>query len=296
MTDAPLTKKRAVWAKQRGHKGVFKGTTLRYNAAVRDRYVIALTSLTKQMTSQVRREIEKFFKTEHAQEYFAQDADTGSQARIITNQLMEKFDQLFNTKAKGLAETMARDSDKASSAALHSSLREMSGGLSLETTIISGALTTVMKASIAENVGLIKSIASEYLGNVQRAVLRSVTTGNGLEDLVPQLDKYEGISIRKARNIAIDQTRKTYNHMNKHRMQSSGVNEFEWIHSGGGQRPRQLHIQMSGNIYNFDNLPVIDDDGERGIPGQAINCGCTMRPIVRFNDGESKDDDGESGK
>jgi uncharacterized protein with gpF-like domain len=30
-------------------------------------------------------------------------------------------------------------------------------------------------------------------------------------------------------------------------------------------------------------LPVIDPrTGERGIPGQAINCRCVMRPLVEF--------------
>ena len=44
---------------------------------------------------------------------------------------------------------------------------------------------------------------------------------------------------------------------------------------------------LNGGIFDFDNLPVIDEKtGERGIPGQAINCKCRMRPIVEFEKGE----------
>lgn len=291
-----LTKKKKRWAKQFKHTGLIKGKTLRYNAAVQDRYVKALVSLTKQMTSQTRREVEKFFKAEHAREHFGMDADPASQARILTNSLMDKFQQLFSGKAKGLADSMARDADRASSAALHASLKEMSGGLSLPTSAITGPMQTIIKASVAENVGLIKSIPQQYLQNVQGALLRSIIGGaEGGPDLVTTLftylDEEEGRAIRRARNIGIDQTRKAYNNMNKGRMQKLGVEKFEWIHSGGGQKPRPLHVAMSGNIYSFDNLPVIDENtGERGIPGQAINCGCTMRPVVSFDGGEQTDD------
>ena len=42
---------------------------------------------------------------------------------------------------------------------------------------------------------------------------------------------------------------------------------------------------MSGKVYRLDDPPVIDArTGERGLPGQAIFCRCTMQPIVKFGD------------
>jgi SPP1 gp7 family putative phage head morphogenesis protein len=97
------------------------------------------------------------------------------------------------------------------------------------------------------------------------------------------LQEYEGVTLRRARNIALDQTRKAYNNINKGRMQAIGVQKFEWVHSGGGQKPRELHIELDGQVFSFDDLPVIDErTGERGIPGQAINCRCTMVPVIEF--------------
>jgi uncharacterized protein with gpF-like domain len=41
---------------------------------------------------------------------------------------------------------------------------------------------------------------------------------------------------------------------------------------------------MDGKIFSFDDLPIIDrKTGERGIPGQAINCRCTMTPVYEFD-------------
>lgn len=286
MAREVLTKRKKAWVQQYKPTAAVRGNTLAYNAAVQDRYVQALNRLVVQMTRQTNRELKRFFEAPDQRAFFGQDASTASQARILTNAIQKKFEQLFNKKAKGLAESMVGQADKASSASLYSSLKEMSGGLSMKTTILTGPLLDVTTAAIAENVALIRSIPAQYMTQVQGSVMRSITTGNGMQDLVPALAKHEGVTVRRARNIAIDQTRKAYNTINKGRMEKLGVNQFEWIHSGGGQKPRQHHIDLSGQIYSFDDLPVIDENtGERGIPGQLINCGCTMRPVIKFNEG-----------
>jgi SPP1 gp7 family putative phage head morphogenesis protein len=146
-----------------------------------------------------------------------------------------------------------------------------------------------LTATVAENVSLIKSIPAQYMKDVAGSVFRAIQTGDGLADIVPKLAEVEGVTMRRARNIALDQTRKTYNAINRERMKAVGVKKFEWIHSGGGQHPRELHMQMDGKVYAFDDLPVIDErTGERGIPGQAVNCRCTMRPIVDFGEDDTE--------
>lgn len=277
-----LTRKRKEWADARGTAPLFKGLTLQHSAAVSTRYVLALTALTAQMTAQVKREIVKLFASDTAGAHFGEDASIASQARILTASLTDRFQALFDKKAQPLAETMVAGADKASTSALHSSLQKLSGGLSLKTSVSDPTLQNIYKASVAENVGLIKSIASEYLQKVQGSVMRSITTGRGLQDLVPAIEEYEGQTHRRAKNIALDQTRKAYNSINKGRMEKIGVQQFEWIHSGGGAHPREDHIELDGKIFSFDKLPIIDSrTGERGIPGQAINCRCTMAPVFK---------------
>lgn len=293
MAELPLSEKREKWVNNRS-EAVIKGTRLNYNASLQDRYVKQLTALVKQVAAQVKREVVKFLKTGTATEFFddqeeaaAMDASIASQAKVLTDKLMKKFSDLFDKKSKSLAEGMVDEANKTSEVNLRQSLKTLSGGLILNTSSLTQGTKEIMKASVSENVSLIKSIGEQYLGNVQKAVLRSITTGNGLQDLIPALSRFEGISYRHARNVALDQTRKVYNSVNKGRMQASGVKKFEWVHSGGGQKPRKDHIEMDGNIYSFDDLPVIDrKTGERGIPGQAINCRCTMVPVLEFDDGE----------
>lgn len=281
---ALLTKRKQAWIERR-RVDITRGAPLNPSVPVRLRYYAALADLIVRMTDETRKELEKFFKQPTAKEFFAEDASVSSQARILTNALTSKFNDLFSLKAKPLAEKLVRESDLASKQSLHRSLKDLSGGLALKTNIWTDELTQVMSASVTENVSLIKSISAQYLQGIQGATMRAITTGNGLADLVPFLQKHEGITLRRARIIAEDQSRKAFNQLNKHRMQAVGIKQFEWLHSSGSLEPRPLHIQYNGKVFDLANPPVIDNKtGERGIPGQLINCKCRMVPVITFDE------------
>lgn len=288
--DFKVTEKKKDWHESRDSQ-VMTSDPLNYNASSQIKYSKALKKIVRRMTKTVRREIEKFFRSPDMEMFraeqikSAQDASVASQAKILTNKLISKFTWLFNDRAPDLAEAMVNSQLKNSRVNLASTLKDLSGGLTIKTNFMTGDLSEVVKSIVAENVSLIKSIADVYLSNVQKSVLRSITFGQGLKDLIPQLSKFDGMSERHAKNVALDQTRKTYNSINKARMEKVGVKKFKWLHSGGGQKPRKDHIEMNGNIYSFDDLPVIvKSTGERGIPGQAINCRCRMAPVIEFDE------------
>ena len=263
---------------------ILRGRPLSYNAAVADRYNQQLYWLVAKMAKETQLAIVKLFKEPGTVKFFANDAGVSSQAKALMRELQNRFDDLFGFKAKRIAEEFSKQSTNSSAAQLQISLRELSQGLILKTDIFTGELNEVLSANIAENVALIKSIPEQYLGGVQGAVMHSITTGRGLADLVPFLEKHKEITVKRARLIAHDQTRKAFSATNRVRLERLGVKKFEWLHSAGGQVPREQHVHMSGNIYDFDDPPVIDDKtGERGYPGQLINCRCRMIPVIDFD-------------
>ena len=281
-----LAPRKARWAKLFQPK-VLRSTPLNPNMAVAARYERHLRWLIDRMIEETERRLTLLYREPHSQEYFAHDASVSSQARILMNELQKKFENLFNLNAKPLAESFTDDSEAASAVSLKSSLCELSGGITLKTDIFTNELKDVLTATIAENVGLIKSIPAQYLDGVQGAVYRSITTGNGLADLIPFLKKHKKMTQKRADLIAHDQTRKAYGAINRIRMQKLGIKKFEWLHSSGGQHPRKLHQQLSGKIFNFDDPPIIDDrTGERGFPGQLINCRCRSIAVIDFGDDE----------
>lgn len=278
-----LTKRKQAWV-QRRKPDVINGGIITPSAAIASRYQSKLDAMITRMADDVERELKKFFKKEYVEEYFAQDASTSAQAKILTDELMKRFNFMFADKSKATAWSFANQADKSSSSQTHASLKELSGGLSLPTANLDGPLKDILNATITENVNLIKTISQQYLSGVQQAVMRSITTGNGMQDLIPYLQRSREITYRRARMIAYDQTRKATNNMTKARLENLGMKKFKWLHTGGSDHPRPLHIKMSGNIYSFDDLPVIDEKtGERGIPGQAINCRCRMQMVISFD-------------
>lgn len=284
-----LTDKKRKWSHNRDV--VLRGYKLSYNASQQEKYERSLSVLVIAMVNETRKEVFKLFRSPLSKDYFkkqesiAMDASLSSQARILMNALTLKFSQLFDSRSGALAKTMVIGASKTSKSTLHRSLSQLSGGLSLNTGIVSEGMEDVAKASIEENVSLIRSIPEQYFKDVTGSVMRSITTGRGIQDLIPDIEKYEGQTKRRARNIALDQTRKAYNSINKQKMVALGITKFEWLHSGGGQSPRDSHQKISGHIFSFENLyeeqaALGVPEKDRGLPSVPVNCMCTILPVI----------------
>lgn len=290
-----LSARRKAWAAQRGGAR-FRGKVLAYPAGIMSRYQVALVELVRQMTAETKREVDRLFASEVAAGHFAQDAGSiSSQARILTNRLDAQFRRLFAQQAPKLADEMATAASNTSHRALASSLKELSGGATIKTANMPGTLSDLIKAAVAENVNLIKTIQAGYFAKVRTAISATILGENPEHNLAETLQQMQGQTERRAQLLALDQTRKVYTAINTKRMQAAGIKKFEWIHSGGGNEPREDHEEMDGKVYDFANPPIIDKrTGERGLPGDAINCRCTMRPIFDFELGGDDAADGDN--
>lgn len=257
-------------------------------------YEKPILTLIRRLSDDIRREMRRVFA--ESQHHGAMDDDKGagaaevggnvaSQARIALNALLDKYAPLFNRVAKKATKRMIGRTLRNSSATLGMSLRQISEGLTLKTDLMNDRILEIASASTTEAVNLIKLIPQKYLAEVQGQVMRSIVSGGGLQELQPFLIEKYGQNIRHARNVAMDQTRKAYTGINAGRMKALGVKQFEWLHTGGSNEPRKLHVEMNGNIYNLDDPPFIGvmyGQDVYGLPGTLPNCRCRMRPIVNF--------------
>lgn len=296
-----LTRKRLEWAEPR--KATLKGERLPpFSGAAASKYQAQLDSLVTRMRKEYNAEVRKLFK-QHADEesalamdsparfqagMLAADASLASQARILFNWLNNKYSKLFASRATAMTERMIDSSSMASKRALGESLKKISGGITIPVPDMPGELSEKLTAATAENVSLIRSVQQQYHERISQVVLRSVATGgNGAQDIFEAIRHYDGITERRAKEIAVDQSRKVVSAMNVERAKAVGMKKFIWLHSGGGAQPRKLHVDYDGQEFFYDDPPVIDERSqERGFPGQAINCRCTMVPILSLGDAE----------
>lgn len=214
----------------------------------------------------------------------------------ILNELKNRFSLLFDTKANDIAESMCRRTEKISKNNVYMSLKDISKNFTLSNPQLNKPVRTALANSIAENVKLIKSLPQDHFARLTEHITKAITEGNGQQDILKVVQEaakdVAGMTDRRVNNLAADQTRKAYNAMNKERLNNLGVKKFEWIHTGGSREPREYHMNryptgLNGGIFTFDDPPIIDEKtGETGLPGDAYNCRCRMRPIVEFNNDE----------
>ena len=278
-----LTKKREKYVDQRS-SGKLVGGALRPSAGQIERYSAEITKLLRLMYREYRRELVATFDDTPA---IVMDASIANKASVALNALKRRFARLFRERAPVIVENMLRGVDKASTDTLNTSLKELSGGITLKTDKMPAALKQVVQSAIKENVALIKSIGEKYHTQIEGAVMRSLQPGGrGLADVREFLDKYEGITDRRRDLIAMNQVRRVTSAIQVEKAKSAGVKEFVWRHSRGGAHPREIHERLDGKVFTLDNLPVIDKDGTRGLPGFLPRCRCFMVPQLSWGDDE----------
>ena len=290
-----LRKEFGFFSKKMKQNNIIKGKPLNFNAGIQKWYVNALIKLVDELTKEVYEEIKPLYKEYKEQITF--DASISSQARIKINSLRDLFEKKFKDRGKTFAERMIRKTNRYANVTFWGMMNEMfkskeelrqAGGFLMKGSAISPEKEEVMKALIYENSSLITNIQTHYFEQITGAVMRSITSGLGVTHIEKELQKYKGMTKRRARNVALDQTRKAYNSINLRNMQDAGINKFEWLHSGGSQRPRTYHktnypAGLNHGIFDL-NQGAPNEDGTGYIyPGQEPYCHCRMAAVVEFD-------------
>lgn len=258
------------------------GKPLVYPAAVSRQYERQLDALVKRMRKDYERTITQIYRRFGV---LTLDDSLASQSRIILNELGREWQQIFDRASKDIVDGFISRLDRFAKTDVAQSLEQLSGGLRIDVPQWPGDLQDKITAAINENTKLIRNIPEEYRFRVEGVVNRSIESGqNGSQAIFDELMHSGDMTEKRAKLIATDQTRKVTTAMNVERLKSAGVERWRWVHSGGGREPRELHIELSGQEFRYDEDPPIIDErtGERGYPGQLINCRCVQVPVIDF--------------
>lgn len=272
------------------------GSTLNHNISLQDRYARMLTCMVDGMAKEYRSEVLRFFKAPDVKNYFAIDSSISHQAQMMFNHLDAKFRRQFKAVSSVHSKSIISDINIYSRTSVNRSLSKIAGGLTIDTDFITDDMNEMMKSFRYENQQLTLDLEQTYTKNIRADVLESIRKkdSGGISALIDRIERTLSDEQKKvhnrARNIAHDQTRRAYNNLNAGRMQAVGVNEYRWVHSKGGFKPRLYHMNvLDGNIFKLDDPPIIDEKtGERGKPGDLIGCKCSMLPIISFGNVTSR--------
>lgn len=208
------------------------------------------------------------------------DASPLAAMRKLLSDLGTKWVKRFERAAPKIAAAYLKGQFKATDSAMRQALKDAGWAIKFEMT---PAVREAFEASLAENVGLIRSIPQEYLQQVQGVVMRSYTVGRDLHTMVKDLRKLYPAAANRAILISRDQSNKANAVVTRARQLEIGIIEGIWMHSHAGKVPRPTHLAMNGRRYKVAE-GMYDPAVDRFVfPGELINCRCTGRSVLPFD-------------
>ncbi len=215
----------------------------------------------------------------------------GATASVASNLIEQQFQQTsasIQTGAAGVANTFVNKSNRVNKKSIES-IYKSAFSVDSATIIDQPNVKDALDASLIENVSLIRSIHSDFWGDVIQAVtanFRGVAQVDNVS-LQKRLQTIGGISSNKAKIIARDQTKKVSTSLTRIRHQNAGVKKYIWhnlqdqrvVGNPSGLYPHGHAIHLNhwareGKIFYYDRPPA---DGN---PGTAILCRCYEEPIL----------------
>jgi uncharacterized protein with gpF-like domain len=136
------------------------------------------------------------------------------------------------------------------------------------------------QALIQENASLIKTIPRQYAERVQGAVQRSISSGMDRDALQKELRSIYGITERRAKMIARDQTAKATQALAEVTDKDLGFTHGVWVRVPGRYSSRPTHIAMNGKTFELSKGLYDSATKEFTKPGQEICCMCTYRVVI----------------
>ena len=288
MAQVTFKRSKEKWIKQ-FKPSYIKGKPIFSNAGISRYFENEINKLTAQMEKDVKKELDYLYNNTSTKMTIsvANDANFTSQIKIIFNALQKKWLNKFMSKAPSIIESFTKQIFKDNTTQIEKSFEDVKANLTIKK--LNPATNEIIKSASYEVANLIKSIPTEYLPKIANQAYRSVGDGGeGISSLIEFLEKTTDQSKKRIKNLALDQTRKINNNLTVQRFKDNNITHFEWVHSGGGVKPRKEHIAFSGKIYPINEPPYDAVYGGRVMPGTAINCKCTLAPVFYFDENKTE--------
>lgn len=139
-------------------------------------------------------------------------------------------------------------------------------------------LSKAVIADLNRNIQTLNDIPREHFASVCEVAAQSVA-GRTLTALSTELTKIEGMSVRRAGDIALLLANRAGVAISNEQRLALGIEEARWRHSGAPCRTADLaHKAANGQTYSIKKGMLIE--GARTWPGHAEGCKCSSQAII----------------
>jgi hypothetical protein len=248
------------------------------NAGIRARYQRQMDDLIDEMNASLHHWLAARWRTDPPT--LALDESWFGALRRTMRELGQRWEQRFADAAPRFADYFATRAADRSTSKLREIMRD--AGISVEFKQ-SAPVRAALGAIVDENVGLIRSIASEHLSAVNGIVMRGVAQGRDLHFISRELRDLFDVPKHRAALIARDQNNKATAAILRIRQQEADITHAVWVHSTAGKVPRPEHVAFAAGKLGGPTYAVVKGaylEGKWTWPGVEINCRCVSRPII----------------
>ena len=149
-------------------------------------------------------------------------------------------------------------------------------------------VTAEVIADLRANVDSLPEVSSTNFQAIYNAALRGISAGSDLSIIFNAVmeAKIEGMTKRRASQIALLINKKSSALMTKNKCLSIGITEAKWLYSGApcsevnskDRRQDEAHKAANGKIYKIKKGLFIN--GKWTYPGWDEGCGCVAIPVI----------------
>ncbi|KWN75801.1 phage head morphogenesis protein [Burkholderia ubonensis] len=138
-----------------------------------------------------------------------------------------------------------------------------------------------MRALMAEQVGLIKSIPLEAAERVHRLTIEALEDSTRAASISKAIQESGAVAKSRADLIARTEVSRAATSLTEARARAVGSTHYIWRTSGDSD-VRAGHRAMEGRVCSWAEPPEVDENGRvmRFHPGQIWNCRCWAEPII----------------
>lgn len=190
-------------------------------------------------------------------------------------QLLRRYAEALTPWAQATAAQMLAEVNRRDEQAWMAQAREMSRELALE--IRNAPTGATMRALMAEQVGLIKSIPIEAAERVHKLTIEGLENSSRASEISKAIQASGEVAKSRADLIARTEVARTASTLTEARALHVGSPGYFWRTSGDSD-VRDSHRKMNGQFVRWDDPPTLD--GMTGHAGQFPNCRCWCEVVV----------------
>lgn len=150
-------------------------------------------------------------------------------------------------------------------------------GVDVSPFLLMSDIRPTLETSITVNVDLIKGLNADTKRRVEMVMFDAIAMRRNQKYVTRELALAMGISQRKARLIARDQTHKLNSLLTRLRNEQLGIEAYVWL-TMRDDKVRRVHRERQDKVFRWDTPPY---DGH---PGYPINCRCVSAAVLHYGD------------